>query len=163
MAEIETTANLGNTRRVERVEVQMMNGKVGDSATGFEPRGAILSFQGGDVETASSNASETTPIAVLSEATADNYRRRPRPGQRATPLVLPVTAQGMDIAASSERVHDNFMPGDAVWATKSGTSWSLNPTYSPGATFLGTANVPTGIGAFTVQLRVDSLKLPLVL
>lgn len=172
MAQTECTTNLGNQQRVLRVPVEYMNGSVGAVNAPIVPRGSVITFAGTQrPHEAYANTLEyyapskslsfnCTPKGVMAEGMADNYRRQPRKGQKPSPVVLPISCGGIDIATSAERILVAFAPGDPVYVMQNG---NLTNVHIPGSAYLGTCNAGAPVGSLNVQLAVDSLALPVIL
>lgn len=170
MANVDCTTNLGNQQRVVRVPTQIFNDGQGGSANApliargmpvffdHNARADQLAATHAHLRGKAQLPNRNAPAGVLAESLADNYRRNPRKGRKPGDFVMPITFQGLDIAASANRTHVAFAPGDPVYVLPDGM---LTSNAADGATALGVASVGAPVGSLHVQLYVNSLELPL--
>lgn len=173
MSFVQCDQNMGNSMRVERIPVHVFNGSTGKTGAPIIPRGTVVGFEFDgathQVKATSNPVGRTECFGVLAEAVVDHFRRTTRPNRNPTPLVLPVTMDGNDIA-TAEQPHTGFVPGDAVWyhtlydaAAGRQTSQLCNCRDPPWATLtsapllVGTAMHNAPAQTRSVQLRVHGV------
>lgn len=163
---------LGNQRRVQQAKVDQFEGEYGMANAPMLRRGTLMTFDYNQnrQEVAASRVDQgprATVFGVLAEAVADTNRRKPRPGRKPEPFVMPMTFEGVDIITATERSVGEFYPGDMVYLI----AWQQQPnayktmlhpsrTYNGNdGIFVGTAHVGSSAGTDSLQVRVDTLRM----
>ena len=159
---------LGNQRRVQQTKVDQFEGEYGMANAPMLRRGSLMTFDYNPnrQEVAASRVEQgpgSDVFGVLAEAVADTNRRKPRPGRKPEPFVMPITFEGVDIITATERSVSDFYPGDPVYIIQlPGQKTMLHSSEvfddQPGI-FVGIAHVGSSAGTDTLQVRVDTLRM----